>query len=279
MSYRSDCLVYWVNIGGGGPKPGGIAARTVGWPDLQPGGKGWWKWVSTQIYPYLDLFDAVKCKPRVLLHNPFGSVSGATMDFGQYSSARDAGLTCLVDGFYEAWRPLKGVLDLGLYFGNVAYDGPIQQMLKASDTSDAWERINETLDVCSAAGVTWVGLDSSVADPIDSITWQIAQAFLKRGIRVYAECRPIVSQPQWNGFPLISQNNLWNGISAKPDQTNAAGFNYLPDASLAATEVVRLVGFDGDPLANIASINKAGHTAGVWLPNVAARLAGLMATL
>jgi hypothetical protein len=213
-------VIAWMTIGGSSNVE---ADRRVGWPILKTG--GWSAFVNQVIKPQINWGAR-----RIILHNPFGTLSNESMQMDQYLHARSAGLGWLTNGFAQAWKPItdRGV-EVVAYFGTMEGDPDFNTW---QWQQRFWDSVRPALD----AGMT-IALDVAGISSASSKSYWAAQALRSLGVEVYIEPRPAVDQPQWHDYGVISTDSFWD----RSDPEKYPDSKWAAPTSMLRGEIIRAV--------------------------------------
>ena len=208
------------------------ATRRIGWGPLKQG--DWSKWINQQIEPVVD-----RGVRRIMLHNPFGVLSGEPMQFDQAVEAK-AGVTrsngqivhkpmpALVDNFAPAWRQfLDSHPDVTL----LVYLGSLNEKSFGARRSEpkAWcDRFQKSIDPLPLdSPQVELAIDRLSVLPADHPGHQAARWLQSLGVRVYAEPRPRGEHA--TAFDVVAIDRIWKRTDpGKYEDARRKGFAATP---------------------------------------------------
>jgi hypothetical protein len=229
-----DTLVAWLTIGGSNTDQ---SRRQVAWPLDR---YGWGGFIGGTVDLVAAKMREAGYRPRLVVHNPFGTLAGEVMQFDQRIHA-DQGVAGLHDrlpwlcqGFEAAWRRWMrrnpdaevicylGMLDGDPQFAALKNNGAIEQWLMRMALS-----IRPALD----AGMN-VGWDASADVEPTAPAYAAMLLIQSLGPVCYVEARP--TKPHLEGWPVICIDTQFTRSDPEifPD---AAALGHLPNAKLGRT--------------------------------------------
>lgn len=217
---------------------------------------GWGGFVKQSVLPVLKRYGF----KRVMLHNPFGTLTGEAMQFDQYLTAKAAGLNWLTDGFVTAWKPVtaSGVEVIG-YIGNPHLDSESQNLLKSKGEKAVFARGWKAIDPLVQAGMS-IGYDAAVITDKNSATYHFAHMMRAHGLKVYVEARPRANKPWWFDYPVVAREDTWQ--KTMPASPQAPNRKFASRADLKS-DIVRI--------ARVPARWKREHKPNQW-PQIACRI-------
>ncbi len=232
-----DDVVSWITIGGSSRDQ---ARRQVGWRIDQ---FGWRGFIERVVDPAVRAMRAQGVRPRIVLHNPFGTLANESMQFDQALHAEQGvvgvhpPLPWLRRGFEQAWRAwMRDNPDVQVicYFGSIRGDADFSSLEAPGRTGQwlarFWASCRPALDV----GMD-IGFDASGPAEADSPTAAAMRLVKSLGHEVYVEARP--GQAHWAGWPVISEARYFR--RSDPERhPDAKALGNLPNDQLGRTMII-----------------------------------------
>lgn len=255
-------IISWFDIGTSSPD---LNHRRVGW-NLK--NRGWARFVEEEVRPQLQ-----RGVRRVMVHNPFGTLSGEPMQFDQAVHAHRDGHAWLLHGFAEAWYPVtQGVYTNGEPVEVIGYLGRHEQDPSFEFAQDrpggaGWwlARAQSSLRPVLAAEMS-VGFDASSNLARESPEYRLIQLVQALDTPIYLEARPYRNRRHLFGLPVITTESFWN--RSDPAKHQDARALYAPNDALTGEIIRILVQTDSRPDKRVEQARRVlrdGHTVAVQL--------------
>lgn len=182
-------IIAWYPIGNSSPDE---RERHIGWNIKK---SGWQGFVDTWALPAISAgFDVIQ------IHNPGGTLAKEDMAPDQFLTAKEAGLSWVLNGFVEAWKPVTRRLPVIAYLGALPKNKRLQGLLDRKDHFGFLVNVAACYRLPLEAGMD-IAFDAM--HQVREGSWELAvyRMLTSMGVRTYVEPAPNVTD-----LPLYNAN-------------------------------------------------------------------------